>query len=110
MYIDRTSTGILQPVITLTGERDREIPEHTLVRTLVELLPGSHSKLWLLSPGEADDEAVLAAEAPAGPGQALYYAKHHGHNQVCQEELLQQGKLHTEHYSDDLQSSDIPPC
>jgi len=36
--------------------------------------------------------------------QALYYAKHHGRNQVCcYEDLVAEGKLAGEHYSDDIQ-------
>lgn len=36
--------------------------------------------------------------------QALYYAKHHGRNQVCfYEDLLAAGKLAGEHFSDDIQ-------
>lgn len=36
--------------------------------------------------------------------QALYYAKHHGRNQVCcYEDLVAEGKLEGEHYSDDVE-------
>ncbi|MFA6063202.1 MAG: GGDEF domain-containing protein [Gallionella sp.] len=36
--------------------------------------------------------------------QALYYAKEHGRNQVCfYEELVSEGKLAAEHFSDDLE-------
>lgn len=36
--------------------------------------------------------------------QALYYAKHHGRNQVCfYDDLVATGKLAVEHYSDDMQ-------
>jgi len=36
--------------------------------------------------------------------QALYYAKHHGRNRVCQyEKLVSTGKLQSQHYSEDMQ-------
>lgn len=36
--------------------------------------------------------------------QALYYAKHHGRNRVCQyEKLVATGKLQSQHYSEDMQ-------
>lgn len=59
-----TPAGVLQSVISITGERDREILERTLVTTLAELIPQSHVSMHLIARSELGEEIVLAASAP----------------------------------------------
>jgi hypothetical protein len=93
-----TPTSVLQSVATITGQRDRDLLAHSLVKTLIELIHCNRITMYRILPGEHDAEAVLVAEAYS------HYAKQHGRNQVCfYEELMAAGKLSAEHYSDDMQ-------
>ncbi|TAJ83054.1 MAG: GGDEF domain-containing protein [Gallionellaceae bacterium] len=50
------------------------------------------------------DKVEVSSTIVGRADQALYYAKHHGRNQVCfYEDLVAEGKLTEERYSDDLQ-------
>ena len=50
------------------------------------------------------DKADVSSSIVGRADQALYYAKDHGRNQVCfYEDLVTEGKLAGEHYSDDMQ-------
>ena len=50
------------------------------------------------------DKADVSSSIVGRADQALYYAKDHGRNQVCfYEDLVAEGKLAGEHYSDDMQ-------
>ena len=50
------------------------------------------------------DKAYVSSSIVGRADQALYYAKQHGRNQVCfYEELVAEGKLAGENYSDDMQ-------
>lgn len=50
------------------------------------------------------DKKEVSSSIIGRADQALYYAKHHGRNQVCfYEDLVAAGKLSGEHFSDDVQ-------
>ncbi len=50
------------------------------------------------------DKVDVSSAIVGRADQALYYAKHHGRNQVCfYEDLVARGELAGEHYSDDMQ-------
>ncbi len=50
------------------------------------------------------DKADVPSSIVGHADQALYYAKEHGRNQVCSyEDLVSQGNLEGEHYSDDIE-------
>jgi diguanylate cyclase (GGDEF)-like protein len=65
-----TPTSVLQSVATITGQRDRDLLAHSLVKTLMELIHCNRITMYRILPGEHDAEAVLVAEAYSHPGHA----------------------------------------
>ena len=68
-----TPTGVLQSVATITGQRDRDLLAHSLVRTLTELIHSSRVTMYRILPTDQGNEAILVAEACTHPIDASPY-------------------------------------
>ncbi|WP_435628536.1 GGDEF domain-containing protein [Candidatus Ferrigenium straubiae] len=61
---------MLQSVVTITGQRDRDLLARTLLNTLTELIPSSRITMYRILPTDRGDEAILVAEACSHPDDA----------------------------------------
>lgn len=62
----KNQDGLLQAVVKITEQRDRERLESALLATFTEVIPFRHIALYQLLPGEQGDEALLMCEGDAG--------------------------------------------
>ena len=67
----KTPTGILQSVATITSQRDRDLLARALASTLSELIHSNRIAMYLILQTEKDKEAFLMAETCANPEDAV---------------------------------------
>ena len=65
-----TPAGVLQSVVAITGQRDRNLLARTLVNTLTELIHSHRISMYRILPSERGEEAILVAETPDRPDTA----------------------------------------
>lgn len=74
---------MLQSVVTITAQRDRERLEHALLTTFAEIMPCRRITLYQLIAGAQGDEAVIVSEVAAGT--AISTARHGTGSLVAQQ-------------------------
>lgn len=62
----KTTDRLLQSVVTITAQRDRERLEHTLLTTFAEIMPYRRITLYQLVAGAQGEEAMIVGEVAAG--------------------------------------------